>query len=410
MQPLRHYQQRAVRHLESRKGSRLLLVSPTGSGKTRILIDVARRHSGRVLVLCPWRQLVFQTCDYMNELGVPAEVHLGARKSKGNQVVVTTVQTAARRKLGQFGLVFIDEAHRAVAPQCRSVLRRYPNARLVGATATAMRLDRKPLGDVFNELYEVVDTQTLINEGFLVAPTVYGPRQPIDLSKVRYDRRTGDYSTRSAGRHMSRPKLIGNAVKHWHNLARNRPTFVYCCHLAHARQVLEQFERAGARAGILDGSTAQTKREGLLEQLGAGDLQLLINVGVLTESVDFPPLQCQVLLRPTLSMGLHLQIVGRGLRPSEGKHDCLYLDHADNFRRHGFPQDRRKWTLTPKPRRPSRKAIEGGPPKARPCPRCKRMIPFSTKICPHCGYASLPTVLPGRLIRQHHRRPRLIPL
>lgn len=398
-QPLRPYQQRAVQTLDKAKRN-ILMVAPTGSGKTRILIEDARRHSGPILMLCPWRTLIYQSADYFDRMGVSAGILLNQRKPKpSDKVVVTTIQTAVRRDLGSFRRIYFDEAHGAVTNTAEKVLGRYPNALIIGATATACRLDGKPLARIFHDLFEAATPAELIEHHFLVPPLVYGPPNgPPDTSTIDYDSRKRDYAIGSAGRVMGQATLIGDAIQHWKRLASGKSTFAYCCHLEHAKNVKQRFEAAGVPSDIVSGSTCQSEREALLARLESGEIKVLCNVGVLTEGVDFPPLQCMLILRPTLSFGLHRQMIGRGLRTAPGKSHCLYLDHAGNFLRHGFPQDPTKWSLKPRPIK-TRKEVESRPPQAQICPKCGAIIPLGTHVCPSCHWIALPQEIPGQLKR-----------
>ena len=404
MHQLRTYQTRTNQAIEAswRGGKRApVMVLPTGSGKTTCFAHIVRAHPGwRVLVVCPWRQLVFQAQDRFIEHGLQSGILLGSRKpGPSDRVHVSTVQTAARRKLGEYDLVVVDEAHRAIAKQPLTLLKRYDQAKLLGATATPCRTDGKPLSRAFDDLVVGATVGELMKLGHLVPDRVYAPEAALNLSKVRYDRKRRDYSEGALGRHMSQPKLLGDAVEHWNRHARGMRTFTYCVNLAHARHVLESFQRAGVAAEIIDGSTCATKRKELFDQLRSKDLRMLVSVGTLVEGVDLPELECQVLLRPTCSFVLARQIQGRGLRPSPGKSDCLVLDHADVFRRHGFPEDEKVWSLGK-----DKDVVESGKrstfvPKSRKCGKCGQMISIQASTCPKCGHVELPRVAPGKLVK-----------
>jgi len=402
MQQLRPYQRKALAAVQSswKQGHRApLMVAPTGSGKTTIIAHLVRQFpSTRVLFLAPARQLVVQAHGRLIEHDVPAGIMMGRKAPRPEEPVhVATVQTAARRTLGAYDLVVIDEAHRAVSRQCVGIVKRYPQAKIVGMTATPIRLDGKPLSRVFDDLLVSVTVKELQKQGFLVPTRVYARPEGLDLSRVRWSRKNRDYATGSLGRHMSQPKLVGDAVEHWNRHARGMRTFVYCASLDHARAVKAQFANAGATE-IIEGATGPTRRRELFEALSRKDIRILINVGVLTEGVDQPDLECIVLLRPTASRGLARQIQGRGLRPHPGKRDCLYLDHADIFRRHGFPEDPEDWKLHKRERVIKPKGT--WKPKARKCPHCGQMIPIGAKPCPKCGQEGrpVPATADGKLV------------
>ncbi len=403
MQALRPYQTKAVQQVQSawRSGKRApVLTMPTGSGKTTVLAHILRQQRERpALVICPGssRQLVKQAAERFEEHDLETGVLMGRRKPNGQPIVVASLQTAVRRDLGDFKLVVVDEAHHAVGRQCLALLKRYPRAKLLGLTATPGRMDGKPLGAAFDALIEPTSITELIRGGFLVPLRVYGPAERLDLRKVRYDKKRRDFAPGSAGKAMSSTKLLGDALAHYRKHAFGLPTFIYCCNRKHAEHVCEVFNRANISTEVMDGNTPKTSRAAMFERLDSGETKCITNIGVLTEGVDYPPLRCQVILRPTLSRCLHLQYLGRGMRPAPGKRDCIVLDHADNFRRHGFPQDPQKWSLKgrAKQARPSTKKAPA--PKAKRCPKCKQMVSAAVTTCPACGYVWLPEVVPGEL-------------
>ena len=403
MQTLRPYQRKAKSDIERAWSTYRapLLVAPTGSGKTVIIAhlvrDVPRK---RVLFLCPARELVFQGRDRLLDNGVSAGVLMGRLSPKGEPVHVATVQTAARRDLGDYDLVIIDEAHRALAPQCAQILQRYKNAKILGVTATPIRLDGKPLSRVFDHLVMCSTVSELIRDGYLVPYRVYAPDTPPDLARVKVDKRTKDYSSRSLSHHYVTPRLVGDAVEHWQRLAYGKPTFVYCTSIPHAEETLKAFTGAGIRANMITGETGRTRRDELLGDLRGRKLHVLVNVGVLTEGVDCPEVECLVILRPTLSLGLHLQILGRGSRPARNKRECLVLDHADNHRRHGFYDEPREWSLKGRGEWSNKAALGRNAPQAKKCPNCGAMIPTGAGECPQCGAVQLPVVGEGRLVRK----------
>jgi len=400
VQILRPYQTKAVaKTLSAWRSYRApLLVMPTGSGKTTVVVHIVAQTKGRVLFLCPWRQLVFQAITRLEEHGISCGILMGPKKPKeSDRVHVATIQTAAKRDLGNYDLVIIDEAHRAPSHQCREILKNYK--KLLGLTATPIRMDGKRLSSVFDVLVEPVTVNELIGRGHLVPPKVYAPEIPINFKGLRYDAKKRDYASGAAGKVMSSPRLVGDAIEHWSRLGRGKKTFTFCSSVAHAETMVEAFKKAGVTAALMCGATTAKQRKELFEQLDNRQLQVICNVAVLTEGVDFPDLGCIVLLRPTLSKGLHYQIVGRGMRPYSAKQFCLVLDHSDNFRRHGFPQDQQKWSLTS-----SRKQLPPGRGKgkapdhaAKECPGCGVMVPSNCKKCPECEFVWLPETSKGRL-------------
>ena len=396
MQTLRPYQKNALSQVRNSWGSGRrapLLVMPTGAGKTTVLAHLLKSSPKPVLFLCPWRQLVFQALDRFEKNGLSASALMG-KKREPTPIHVTTIATAARRDLGQYSLIVIDEAHRALASQCQSILKQFPSAKVLGLTATPVRMDGKALGSTFDDLLEPVSVQGLIDLGFLVPPKVFAP-QEVNFAGLRYDSRKRDFSSKSVGEVFGKPRLLGDALEHYRRFCWKQPAFVYTANKEHAEHVKGVFEAGGVSCGYIDGATSQTARMEELAKLDTGESNVIINIGCLTEGVDYPPLRAMILLRPTLSTGLHLQIVGRGLRPHPGKSHCVVLDHAGNFLRHGFPQQDRKWSL--RGRRKQQIPSSSSGPQAKPCPSCGALISPSSSRCSHCGTVILPGTAPGKL-------------
>jgi len=415
MQSLRDYQADSIARIEAawRSSPSVLLVAPTGSGKTTILAHLLRQHKGKILVLCPWLSLVAQTRDRLEEHGLDVGVMHG-KKRPDSQVVITTIPTAARREIvDDHEIVVIDEAHRALAHQCAEFLGGHQSGKLLGLTATPIRLDGKLLSTMFAKTIVACTHEDLIWRGFLVPHKVWGCPEEIDVSALPIDRRTHDFQTAALARASMSPKLLADAVQEYTRLGEWKPAFIYCVSVAHGQAVLEHYQKAGISADIVTGETAPPARREMLQKMKDGALKVLVNCAVLTEGVDFPELQVIQILRPTASLALHLQIIGRGCRPAPGKTSCIVLDHAGNFKRHGFSEDSRDWAeeserQTNATRRTERKR----PPRAKTCPMCRRLIPASARRCPHCGHEFTPVTGKGKLerlvpgsIRRRARRP-----
>lgn len=163
---------------------------------------------------------------------------------------------------------------------------------------------------------------------------------------------------------------------------RYRPTVAFAVSIDHSEHICEQFRAAGVRAEHLDGKTPDDERRGILARLASGETQVVTSVGVLTEGWDCPVVSCAILARPTQSLGLYLQMVGRILRPAPGKSDALVIDHSGMVHRHGFPDDEREWTLDKdKDVREVQKKKKG----VKACLSCWMAMPSDAAVCPGCG-------------------------
>jgi superfamily II DNA or RNA helicase len=261
---------------------------------------------------------------------------------------VQTLQARAMRRgsisLPPADLIIVDECHHATATTWKKIIAAYPDAILVGLTATPCRGDGRGLGGIFQAIVEAPQVPDLVAQGFLVPTRVYAPAQP-DLRGIEV--RNGDWAENQLAERMDRDQLVGDIVTHWHRLAESRKTVVFATGVQHSIHIRDEFLKAGVRCAHIDGSTLKDDRDELLRQLGNGELDLITNCMVLTEGWDMPEVGCCVLARPTRKMGLYRQMIGRVLRPAPGKPDAIIIDHAGAVHRHGFAEDRVVWTLDP---------------------------------------------------------------
>jgi DNA repair protein RadD len=212
-----------------------------------------------------------------------------------------------------------------------------PMRRSSGLTATPCRGDGTGLGATFDGRI-VLDPSVaeLIADGFLVGTRVYAPSAP-DLEDVPIAR--GDYVEKELAERVDKPELTGDIVSHWRRLAERRPTVVFVSSVGHSLHLRDAFQRSGVVAERMDGMNPNEERDAIFSGLACGAVDVVTNFGVLAEGWDCPSLGCDVLARPTKHRGLFRQMVGRGLRPADGKVDCLVLDHAGAAYEHELIED-----------------------------------------------------------------------
>jgi len=386
---LRPYQHQAIDDLRNayRSGARApLLVAPTGAGKTVILAAIAAGAVARdrqVLILVHRRELIRQASDKLTAAGVRHGIIAAGFPSTAGQVQLASVQTLAKRLEWcdcNPSLIIIDEAHHAVSRTWAQLLRNWPNAYRLGVTATPCRLDGCGLSAAFDALVEGPSVQMLTSAGYLSPARIFAPPMVADLKGIK--RRGGDYAVGEAATAMDRPTVTGDAISHYQRLAGAQQAIAFCCSIAHAESVAASFNAAGINASILLGTSRPQQRDATVAAFGAGSLQVLVTVDVVSEGFDIPAASCAILLRPTQSLSLYMQQVGRVLRPAPGKDAAIILDHVGNVSRHGFPDDYRQWSLEEGIRRSS-----NGPaaPSVRTCPACFAAFK-PAPICPACGH------------------------
>lgn len=378
---------------DSDRYKRPLLVAATGAGKTIIAGEIIRRARDKhILFLAHRRELIFSARDKLAKFGIHAGVILaGEPRQAMRGVQIASVQTLWARcirgdsDLPPADLVFVDEAHHARARTYRRIVESYPDARIIGLTATPCRKDGRGLGGTFEALVECPQVRELIDLKHLVPTKVFAPSTP-DLKGVHT--RQGDYVESELANRVDRPELVGDIVTHWHRLAERRKTVVFATSVAHSIHLKDEFIKSGVKAEHIDGSTPKDERDEILARLSCGDLELVTNCMVLTEGWDQPDVSCCVLARPTKSLGLYRQMAGRVIRPAPGKIDAIILDHAGAVFAHGFVEDPVIWTLEPDRKAENPEHEARGLSATRElltCSQCQA-VRSAGKPCPNCGF------------------------
>ena len=282
---------------------------------------------------------------------------------------------------GPNDLLVIDEAHHATAPGYERAINQWPG-RVVGLTATPWRLE-KDIGfkHLFRELYCGPQVRQLQAERYLCEAKVLIP-QTGDIIRGG-GIRAGEYTPKGIERaNSSRPDVMTvGALRFWQEHASERPTIIYAVSAGHANNLTTVFKDAGIPAAVMLSSTLQKERAKAIESFKNGTIQVLVNVAVATEGFDLPDASCVVLTRPTMSLALYLQMVGRGLRPKPNDGDCLILDLAGNAERHGLPERDQDWSLEP------RGISSSGDAPGVWCEKCLGVSPAASHFCKHCGVA-----------------------
>lgn len=299
------------------------------------------------------RELIEQCASKLRDLGISDyNVVLPRHPQSNNQTSMThiaSIQTLINRDYPPADLIIVDECHHSAAKQYQKLLAHYPNAYILGLTATPERLDGKGLDDIFHDLLNVASVPELIESGFLVKPLCLSPSQETAkkinsaLSNVKI--RGGDYSEGELGDAMDNNVLVGDIIAHYKEWAIGQKTIVFAASIVHSKHIVEQFNAAGITAAHLDGKMSKTERERILSAWRTDALDIVSNCQILTEGFDYPELSCCILARPTKSLALCLQMVGRVMRVANGKSGAIILDHAGNILEHGVPHAERVWDL-----------------------------------------------------------------
>jgi DNA repair protein RadD len=406
---LRDYQTAVLAKLSTalhRGIQRSLVQAPTGAGKTHIIATIvaaAVLASMRVLVLATRTRLVRQIHERLESFEISHGVMAAALPGMSDRqslVQVCSVDTLYRRclvdermPLPPADLVIFDEAHLALGESRQRLLMQFPNAWLIGFTATPAKISGRPLSAQFDVLVKGPSVLDLIARKMLVQPRIFA--KPVmteqELDGVAKDSKSGDYATGDLSALMSRPKLVGDVVQNWLRIANGKRTLVFACDKMHGAQLLTEFRQAGVAAEMLTDNDDEDTREGAIARLETGETRILVNCFLLSYGIDIPAVECIVLARPTRSVVLYLQAVGRGLRPSEGKDGCIVIDHGHVAENLGMPTQDFGWSLTDgNVNRDAREATKrvAAPERPRTCGECAAMwlVTEDGNNCPNCGW------------------------
>lgn len=385
---LRDYQQEIVggcREAFRSQERKVLVQLATGGGKTVLGSFMVNGSRQRGLV-CWWlvhrRELITQASKTFTSMGIPHGIISGGHASDPlERVQVGSIQTIARRldDLPAPDMIVFDETHHIGAAQWTQIFNRYPDAYVLGLTATPWRLDGRGLGGWYGDMIQGPTVADLIGRGSLSPYRLFAPSIP-DMAGV--ETQAGDYKQRSLSAIMDKPSITGDAVQHYQQLCPGKRAVAFAVSIEHSRNVAAQFLAAGIPAEHVDGGMDVASRDAAVERFVRGETLILSNAELFGEGFDVPAIEAAILLRPTKSLSLYLQQVGRALRPCDGKAQAIILDHAGNSLTHGLPDDDREWSLED---RPKRKGNEKNESPVRQCLKCFRVY-RPAKACPGCGH------------------------
>ena len=385
---LRPYQTAAVQQIRDAFAQRhrsVLFVLPTGGGKTVLFSHITEQtaaRGNRVCVLVHRQELLRQASASLHQMGVPHGLVAANRSMDLSQPVqVASVQTLARRlhrfPREFFRLLVVDEAHHSNAGTWARVLEHFHRSRVLGVTATPCRCDGRGLGEWYQAMVQGPTAAWLTEHGYLAPAKVLAP-PGFQVQGLR--KRMGDFDMTQAGELLQAGQAMGDCLSHYRQHLDGQTAIAFCCSVAHAEAVAELFNRHGVAAASIDGTMDSATREQLLADLGTGRLKVLTSCALIGEGVDVPSVAGCILLRPTQSVSLHLQMIGRCLRPQEGKR-AVILDHVGNVLRLGHHLEDREWTLEGTPKKDREAA-----PSVKICPQCFAAMPSGKPKCPDCGH------------------------
>ena len=363
---LRKYQKELVESIFAswKNGSRrVLAVLPTAGGKTVIFSVIARmflEQGEGVLVVAHRKELILQAKEKLEQVsGLEAGlIKAGYPVHPDRDIQIASIQSISRRKrYPEVGLVIIDEAHHTPAHSYRVLLEKYPNAYILGMTATPLRIDGHGFQYIFDELVVGASVAELIEQGYLSKFKLFASK-PINTGGVR--KVAGDFN-QSQLEEMAMA-VVGDVYPAWEKHALGLQTIIFASGISHSHAITRSFRENNIAIAHIDGTTPDREREDIIERFAKRELKAISNVGVFTEGFDAPGIEAVQCVRPTCSPGLWRQMIGRGLRIFEGKEHCVIIDHSQNHFNHGLPDHEIEYSLQAISLEPGRWILE--------CPNC----------------------------------------
>lgn len=359
---LRPYQERDFKNIEAAfeqfKG--VMYQLPTGGGKSVVTSFYVNLHKSEpLLILAHKRKLITQMQKHLSNIGITAGILMGeVAENLDADIIIASIGTASRDKrievllnrTNKFKRIVIDEAHRTRTPSYEKLLdalmSQDSEIKLLGITATPYRVDKKDLSKYYQTLICSDDIVSLTNQGYLAKYKIYNT--PIGDIDEEVQSTESDYVVTALSAYMRKEKFLNYVVESYKKYADGLQTLVFCVDKQHAKTLMETFRKQGyTKVAYIDSDTKESEREKIFEDYESGIIQLIFCIETITEGVDLPETKCIVQARPTQSLVLYLQIVGRGLRPKADGSECIILDCAGNTNEHGVPASPKHWSLNP---------------------------------------------------------------
>jgi len=352
---LRLYQELLIQEVFSHWNAakrRVMLQLPTGGGKTVLFAAITREFISKgesVLVLAHREELIVQAKEKIEQI-TQAPVGIIKAGHKPNPlfpIQVASVQTLTRREnFPPAALVICDEAHHSCSQSYKRIFEAYPEAYILGVTATPARID----GQGFKFLYDALalgpSVAELMEQGHLSSFKLFIATKLVKTKGVR--KTGGDFNQRELKKAVNTSLAMGDLIDTWLKFADQKKTVVFAVDVDHSKAIATAYKEAGIPAEHLDGETPDLERQAILERFRTGQTLVLSNCGIISEGFDVPSIEAIQCVRPTQSLPLWLQMVGRSLRPHPGKNHAIIIDHTENCISHGLPNEERDWSLEPK--------------------------------------------------------------
>jgi superfamily II DNA or RNA helicase len=397
---LRDYQTELIQQVFSRwfSGDRhLMLQLPTGGGKTIIFTAIANEFiikAEPVLIIAHREELITQAAAKLEAVtNIPVGIiKAGYKQDTSCLIQVASIQTLIRRQPPPATLVIFDEAHHCHSRTYATVFKHYADrdSYILGCTATPIRTDGRGLRYLysgtkgFEQLIIGPTVKDLIDRQYLSPFRLYTPAQILEAGTASIKTTGGDYNQKQLADFVERKLIIGDVIETWKKHAEGKRTVLFAVSVKHSQELARSFRKEGIAAAHLDGDTKAETRKRTLSRFAAGKIQVLCQHSIVTEGIDIPLIEAIQFTRPTKSLTVWFQAIGRSLRPAPGKAEAIIIDHTDTHLNLPWPDDNIAWSLDPQSLQNSQWAIA--------CPECRHVFRATTEerkrclaTCPACN-------------------------
>lgn len=379
---------------------------PTGGGKTETGIKLCQNIIGQygLADVNFWfvvhrRDLIDQVAQKLKDHQIePSFIASKLPYVQNNPFHVVSIQSLIRRMMGDYKaptVIIIDECHHATSKSYQNLFKYAEDLGIpvLGLTATPRRLDRRPMKPPFKTLICGLEPMELINQGWLAQPEIFVPPKSVaavEEMREHWHTDMGDYKTSEVDADLKNNQLIyGDAIAHYQEYAKDESALVFCVSVNHAHNAAAEFQAAGIPAEAIDGTMDDDERKAILNRFRNRQTLALMSNNLLLEGLDVPLASVCIMLRPTQSLTVWLQAIGRVLRPFGSKLTAKIFDHVNNGRLHGPPWIKRFWTLDAYNNKPVTDKLTGV--NLKPCGWCGHYVASNVRVCKYCGYQFIET-------------------
>lgn len=340
----------------------VMLQMPTGTGKTYLFTSIikdlishykSQKMEINILVVAHRIELLDQIAASLNNYGIPCgfiqgsrEQHLWQRVQVGSILSLISERNEMSVRRCKFDFIIVDEAHHTLADSYKRLFDMFPEAKKLGVTATPWRMNHESFTSVYQTLITTPQVKWFIKKRLLADFDYVSVKPDSNLQRLVNSidvATTGDFVNDALAAAFDNQRIRARLYDSFHKYARDRKGIVYAINKQHARNIAELYSSKGYVSVNIDCDTPKDERERLIEKFKAGKIQVLVNVELFTEGFDCPDVSFVQLARPTRSLAMYLQQVGRGLRYVEGKEKTIFIDNVGLYNYFGLPDANRKW-------------------------------------------------------------------